>query len=446
MNGLAMILHHLGFQVRGTDPRAETVRSVLAPLGIPVFSEQDGRHIAKDTALLVVTQAIPPSHPERMAALQRGIPVMTYPQCLGALMAARKGAAVAGTHGKTTVTSMVVTILKAVGLDPGFVIGGFVPSLGAGAAAGTGEIFVAEACEFNRSFLDLRPEVAVITNIEADHLDVYKDLAEIQEAFRAFAKIVRDKNGVLIHSAVCPNTPAVLAGLAMKTRTFGLEGEADYSARHIEEGTDGVRFQLFVDGLNVADARLRVFGRHNIEDALAAIAVCDALGVKVQDAVKGLETFEGAKRRFEVRGEVGGVTVIDDYAHHPTAVRLLLETARTRYEGRRIVIAFQPHQYSRTRQMLAEFARALCLADQVIIPNIYFARDTEEDVRSVRPEALAEAVSALGTDGRHLGNLTLAAEYLTETLAPGDVLLLAGAGDVDTIAPPILQGLARRFR
>ncbi len=448
MNGLAVILRDLGFRVRGTDPRADTVRPLLSPLGVSVFTEQDGSRIAPDTGLVVVTQAMGPDHPELVAARSRDIPVMTYPQCLGALMETRIGAAVAGTHGKTTVTSMVVSVLRDLGVDPGFVIGGFVPALGSGAAAGSSDIFVAEACEFNRSFLDLRPRAAVINNIEADHLDVYKDLADIQGAFRKFAENVRDMDGTLIYSADCPNTPPVLAGLDLRTGTFSASGNetADYVARNIDETPAGARFELLKHGARQGEARLRVFGRHNIANALAAIALCDVLGVSLTAAMERLEGFEGAKRRFEVRDEAFGITVVDDYAHHPTAVRLLIETAKKRYAGRRIVLAFQPHQYSRTRQMLDAFAESLSFADEVVIPNIYFARDTEEDVRSLRPEALSEAVTARGTPARYIGDVNRAVEYLAASLMPNDVLLLAGAGDIDTFGPKVLEGLADRFR
>jgi UDP-N-acetylmuramate--alanine ligase len=404
--------------------------------------------LSEDTGLVVISQAVPQSHLELITARAKNIPVVTYPQCLGALMVERLGTAVAGTHGKTTVTSMVVSILRAAGMDPGFVIGGYVPSLGAGADAGTGKIFVAEACEFNRSFLDLRPKVAVITNIEADHLDVYKDLAEIQAAFRTFANHVQELNGVLIYSTACPNTPPVLNGLNVQTRSFGLEadGVADYCARNITSAPDGVRFDIFVDNTHTATAHLPIFGRHNIANAVAAVAVCHALGVSVPVAAGSLETFEGAKRRFEIRGEAAGITVVDDYAHHPTAVRLLLEAAATRYVGRRIVITFQPHQFSRTRLMLDDFARSLCGAQRVVISNIYFARDTEEDVRRLRPEALSEAVSALGTEACYIGDLDSTATHLVNTLETGDVLILAGAGDIDSIAEPVLSGLEKRFR
>jgi UDP-N-acetylmuramate--alanine ligase len=442
MNGLAVILRSLGFIVRGTDPRADSVRARLEALDIRVFQEQDGSRVAEDTSLMVISQAISQSHQEVIAARALGIPVITYPKCVGALMAERLGAAVAGTHGKTTVTSMIVSILRAAGIDPGFVIGGFIPKLGAGSAAGSGNIFVAEACEFNRSFLELSPKVAVITNIEADHLDVYKDLEEIKTAFHDFALRVQEQDGVLIVSASCPNTPSAIRGLKLPIRTFGLNTQgvesADYLARNIVEDTTGSRFDLFFQDAGFSRFSLKLFGSHNIANAAAATAACVELGVSADIAADCLSTFEGARRRFEIVGEKKGITVVDDYAHHPTAVRLLIKAARTRFSGRRIVIAFQPHQYSRTRAMLGEFALSLSGADEVVIPNIYFARDTEEDVRLLRPEALSEAISALGTPAVYIGDLTSTASYLIETLKEGDVLILAGAGDIGSIAGTII--------
>jgi UDP-N-acetylmuramate--alanine ligase len=453
MNGLAVILRTLGFMVRGTDPRADSVRDRLEPLGIEVFSEQDGSRVALNSSLMVISQAISQSHKEVIQARNFGIPVINYPQCVGALMAERQGAAVAGTHGKTTVTSMIVSILRAAGLDPGFVIGGYVPMLGTGSAAGSGNIFVAEACEFNRSFLELCPKVAVITNIEADHLDVYKDLEEIKAAFRDFALRVQGQNGVLIVSAECPNTPEAIKGLDIPIRTFSLETNGfdqesapcpDYLARNIIEDTSGSRFDLFVRGDKKRTFNLRLVGRHNVADALAATAACVELGVSIDIASDCLSSFEGAKRRFEIVGEARGITIIDDYAHHPTAVRLLIKAVSTRFPKRRMVIAFQPHQYSRTRAMLEEFAESLLGADLVVIPNIYFARDTEEDVRQLRPEALSEAVSALGTSSIYIGDLPSTATFLIENLQEGDVLILAGAGDIDSIAATVLEGILRR--
>ncbi len=449
MNGLSVILRTLGFPIRGTDPRADSVRTRLAALGIEVFCEQDGSRVAADTSLLVISQAISPTHKEVLRAMELGIPVVNYPQCVGALMAERVGAAVAGTHGKTTVTSMVVTILRSAGLDPGFVIGGFVPLLGTGSAAGSGNLFVAEACEFNRSFLELVPKVGVITNIEADHLDVYKDLDEIKGAFRDFARRVEAQDGALVFSADCPHTLSAIEGLSLLYRTFAVETDrgvldADYSALNIAEAPSGSRFDLFVRGEKFGNVSLKLPGRHNIANALAAIGACRELGVSFDIATECLKTFEGAKRRFEIVGEAGGVTVVDDYAHHPTAVDLLLKAARTRFPGRRLVIAFQPHQYSRTRAMLGEFAEALKAADLVVIPNIYFARDTEEDVRALRPEALSEAVFALGTYAIYIGDIPSTATYLIENLKAGDVLILAGAGDIDSIAEDVLSGLTGR--
>ncbi len=449
MNGLAIILNKLGFKVRGTDPRSELIKDRLEPLGICVFNEQDGSRIAADTALVVITQAVPVTHIEVISAQNKNIPVVTYPQCIGALMAKRTGIAVSGTHGKTTVTSMIVSILDNLGYSPGFVIGGFVPALGSGAAAGAGDIFVAEACEYNRSFLELHPKIAVITNIEEDHLDVYSGLDDIQSAFRSFANRVSKVSGTIVYSKDCPNIPAVIRNLEIDLKSFSISSNnsADYQAFNIEECPNESRFDLKTQEEDtITKISLCVPGKHNISNAVAAMAVCKLLGVSIKDSAGCLANFTGAKRRFEYKGEAAGITLIDDYAHHPTAVRLLLSAAKNKYPKRRIIIAFQPHQYSRTRMMLKNFAESLLGADLVIVPNIFFARDTEDDIKSLNPQALTDKVRALGTEACYIGELSSTVSYLSEILKEGDVLILAGAGDIDTIAEPLLSLLKRRGR
>jgi UDP-N-acetylmuramate--alanine ligase len=444
MSGLATIFADLGFDVVGTDPRADTVEETLRRFSIEVHRQQDGSRIPENTSLVVASAALGEAHPEISVARDRGIPVMTYAECVGALMAERRGIAVAGTHGKTTVTSMIVSALKQTGADPGFVIGGYIPALASGAEAGTDDIFVAEACEYNRSFLNLHPEIAVITGIEADHLDVYGNIENIRQAFFEFASNLKKERGVLVYAAACPNTQSVVSDIAARKISFGVEIPAEVSAANLSSSPSGTAFDLILDGTRCARPRLSAPGRHNVANALAAVAVCRCLGIDTSDALEALEAFRGASRRFELRGEAGGITIVDDYAHHPTELRLLLEAARERFPGRRIVLAFQPHQYSRTLQLMDDFAAAVAGADRVLIPNIYFARDTEADVNRFSPAVLRERFAAHNASVTYLGSLSKLVHHLVDSLEPKDVLLTAGAGDIDTIIDPVLKGLRAR--
>ncbi len=442
MSGLALMLRQKGFPVTGTDPRAHLVRDRLAPAGVCVYPEQDGSRIAEDAQLVVASAALPADHPELVAARNRHLRIVSYPELLGAVMAERMGVAISGTHGKTTVTSMVVHCLLATGGSPGFVIGGVVPAIGTGAALGRDDVFVAEACEYKRSFLHLAPKIAVITGIEADHLDVYKDIAEIRGAFLSFAGKLPVDSGTLIHSALCENTRSILSELSCRKRSFGIDVNADVSAHGLEETESRTAFEIRMGGEPIGRARLGVPGRHNVANALAAVAVCRELEVDLDAAILALASFQGAGRRFEMRGDAAGIAVVDDYAHHPTELRSLLQAARVRFPSRRIVLAFQPHQYSRTRLLLDDFAAALSGADRVVVPDIYEARDSARDKREVHAEDLASRVAAAGIPATYGGDLETTTAHLLATLERGDVLITAGAGDIDTIISPILEALA----
>ena len=444
MSGLARILRQRGFAVVGTDPRAGEANSCLTSLGIPVFEEQDGSRIVGDTQLVIATAALPQKHPELNAARNKGIPIVSYADFLGVWMADSDGVAISGTHGKTTVSSMVVTCLRQAGISPGFVIGGLVPGLGTNADSGDSPLFVAEACEFNRSFLSLSPRIAVITNIEEDHLDIYNGLSEIQEAFSAFVSGLKDRDGLLVYSAECRNSVPVVRKTDCAKLSFGIEAKADISARNIKQDEGAMRFDLYFQGAPKREIRLTVPGRHNVQNALAAIGVCHALGVSFDDAAIALEQFSGASRRFEIRGEANGITIVDDYAHHPTEIRALLQAARARFPGRRVVIVFQPHQHSRTRFFLESLSEALSEADLSLIPDIYAARDSEEDKKTVNSKDLVDKIVTQGKSSYYVGGLENVVGQISKRATPGDVLLIAGAGDIDSIIPQVLQELRAR--
>jgi UDP-N-acetylmuramate--alanine ligase len=440
MSGLAIILRKRGFDVVGTDPRASDVRERFQRVGINVHEEQDGRHIPGNAQIVIATAAIPNNHPELQAASKLGIPIITYAEALGGLMAESRGVAVAGTHGKTTTTAMIVSCLKTAGINPGFVIGGFVPSLGTSSDSGQAPIFVAEACEYNRSFLNLSPHVAVITNIEEDHLDVYGDLSAIKKAFLSFASRI-PPDGILIYSADCQNTASIIDRLPCQTVSFGVETEADYCARNIRANPRETVFDLHRGDNPVQEIHLPAHGRHNVANALAALAVCRTLDLSIEETARALRSFQGVSRRFDIRGDAGGVIVVDDYAHHPTEISALLEGARERYPNRRLIVAFQPHQSSRTRQLIDRFAHSFNGADLVVVSDIYSVRETEEERNAVHSSQLVEKICALGIRASYVGEIDEAVEYLRGILKKNDLLLTVGAGDVNRIAENILTRL-----
>ena len=436
MRNLARLLVQLGFPVSGTDPRAADARDALAALGVCAHTEQDGSRIPADAQLVVATAALPADHAELAAARRRGLPVIKYARALAAVAARAESIAVAGTHGKTTTTALAVSALRAAGLDPGFLLGGAAPGLGGGADLGGGELFVAEACEHDRSFLELAPSRAVVLNIEADHLDVYGDLAAVREAFVRFTRRVRPGGRVAVPAGDAKLRRAAQEGRAAVV-TFGFEPGADYRAVELVRTPAGSELAVEVGGAVAARLSLPRPGDHLVLDALGALAVCDGLA-PLAELAAGLARFAGVRRRFEERGEADGVAVIDDYAHHPTELDALLDAVRARHPLRRLVLAFQPHQIERTRRLADGFAAALARADRVVITDIFAARDREGDDPSAAP--LAALVTALGGDPLHAPGLDEAIAALGRELRAGDVLVTAGAGDVhriaDAFAPP----------
>jgi len=437
MRGLATILRQLGFTVCGTDPRAKEALEELTAQGIDVHSLQDGSRIPPDTQLVVASAALPADHPELTTARARGIPVVKYARMLAALMAGRDGVAVAGTHGKTTTTAMIVSALRAAGVEAGFLLGGRVPALGAGGDTGAASVFVAEACEYDRSFLALEPRQAVILNVEADHLDVYGDLEEVRAAFASFAGRL-PPDGTVFFWADDPGLRTVVARSAARRVSFGLTAGADIGAAISFQDPEGTEFAVLRHGAEIGRARLVVPGTHNVINALAALAVGLERDLPFRELAAGLAAFGGVGRRFEFKGEARGVTVVDDYAHHPTEIRALLAAARQRYPGRRLVIVFQPHQVARTRALAREFAAVLAEdADRVVLTDIYAARSSGDDDHGTG--GLALDIAARGGRVDHVALLGDVPAILDGILRPGDVLLTAGAGDVHLVAEAFLE-------
>lgn len=446
MSGIARILLARGVSVSGSDAAPSELLESLAALGADVRVGHAAANVAAaDT--LVVSTAIRPDNPELAEARLRGIRILHRATALASVMLGRRGIAVAGTHGKTTTTSMLTTILRGCGADPSYVIGGILAETGLGAADGSGPTFVAEADESDGSFLMLAPEAAVVTCIEADHLDNYPSLAEIEAAFLAFARRITP-GGLLVACADDQGARALAAAVAgpgVRVRTYGTAADADYRVSDVTPRGMTTRLTLTPGPRAAASApgglaaEIRVPGRHNALNAAAALAVAIEFGYPPEQAIGALAGYAGARRRMELTGEADGVRVLDSYAHHPTELTADLTAARDVADGGRVIAVFQPHLYSRTRMFASEFAVALGLADEAIVLDIYAAREDPEP--GVTGNLIASAVpgGALYLPGR--ADVPAAAAGLAK---PGDLVLTMGAGDVTALGPLIVAALRGR--
>ena len=441
MSGIAEILHASGYSVTGSDLRSgETVRRLRA-LGIAVELGHDGRNVA-GSDVVVYSAAISRTNPELAEADRRGLPVISRAEMLAELMRMKHGIAVAGSHGKTTTTSMIGTVLQAGGLDPTIVVGGRVRSLGSHSRLGAGDLLVAEADESDGSFLRLLPTTVVITNIDAEHLDHYGGMEPLRQAFADFANRI-PFYGLATLCVDDPGARQVLPRIARRTRTYGLSAEAQLVAERIVVDGLETRFDVRCDGARRDEVRIPMPGVHNVRNALAALAIALEFDVPWPDALEALAGFRGVERRFEVRGEAGGVLVIDDYAHHPAEIRATLEAARAGL-GRRLLVAFQPHRYSRTESLLKEFAASFSEADTVLLTEIYPAG--EEKIPGIDGRALAEATRAAGTKVEFVPEPADLVPSLESLASDGDAVLFLGAGDLNRFVSPLLERLSRRGR
>lgn len=433
MSGIARVLIEGRHQVSGTDMKDSRILDELRAMGARIKVGHDAAAIG-DAEIVVASAAVPESNAELAAAASRGLERLTRAQMLGSLAAARTGIMIAGTHGKTTVTSMTVVALQAVGTDPGFVIGGHLNEVGTNAHAGTDVLFVAEADESDRSFLAYEPAVAVVTNVELDHPDEFDDEQAVHDAFAAFlARRVDD--GVAI---ICIDDPGA-ALLAAETRqpvvTYGTAPEAGIRLLSGESG-----HVVSVHGSGPVDLRLQVPGHHNLLNATAALAVVASLGLDVAGAAAGLAAFRGAARRFQFVGTVRDITVIDDYAHHPTEIRATIAAARERTRGR-VIAVVQPHRYTRTAVFGVEMGVAAADADVVVVSEVYGSG--EDPQPGVTGQVLVEASAAAGAQAHWTPHLSDVPDVVAHLAAPGDMVVLMGAGDITGIGPTLLDRLAR---
>lgn len=443
MKALAEMLSGLGWTVSGSDLQPPPGRlELLHHQGFQVHQGHAADFVPSDADVLIYSPAIAPSNPERVQAERLGIPQRSYNEMLGELMTNRVGVSIAGTHGKSTTTAMIASVLRDAGLSPSAVIGAELVSEGASGWAGTSELFVVESCEYQKHFLTLSPTHAVLTGIEADHFDCFHNLLETREAFSEFVSRL-PSHGHLIIRGDCETTRIAAASSLAQIETFSLRGCSDWWAADLRPASDGLHFRVFHGDCLFTEVCLRVPGRHNVLNAVAAAAMCHHLGVSASAVRTGLSDFRGTKRRFEVLGSWGDVTLIDDYAHHPTAVRATLQTAREQYPGRRLLCAFQPHQESRTRALLEDFAASFDTADEVFLSPIFTAREEGSATAEQTLAELAERIASRGPAVRLMPSLDRLASELDHAARPGDVLLTMGAGDINRIQHELTRRLQR---
>jgi UDP-N-acetylmuramate--alanine ligase len=480
MSGIAELLANLGYAVSGSDAKRSETTARLAGMGVTVFEGHAAEHVG-GADVLVYSSAVKPSNPEVVEARRRGVPVIPRAEMLAQLMRLRFSVAVAGSHGKTTTTSMIAWVLERAGLDPTAVIGGRLSAFGSNARLGGGEVMVAEADESDRSFLTLSPSIAVVTNIDREHMESYGSFTDLQQAFVDFANKV-PFYGSVVACVEDPHVAEILPRVTRRVLTYGLidrvpdapdrvpaatPAEASTEPREsgileasgrgsrapmvfgcdVALGAFGGRCQVYrrgasdrgSDAVHLGQLELSVPGRHNLQNALAAVAVGDCLDVDFPRVASALKEFHGAERRFERVGEAGGILIVDDYGHHPTEVAAVLAAARATL-GRRLLVAFQPHRYSRTARLMDEFGRAFAEADEVVLTEIYAA--SEDPVPGVTAEALAAVVRRHSGRPVHVApTLDAMVEALVARARPGDAVLTLGAGSIGSVPRRLLRAL-----
>lgn len=440
MSGIAEVLLNLGYPVTGSDLRQGDATQRLAGLGATIHVGHGEEQVGQ-ADVVVTSSAVRQDNPEVQGARKRGIPVIPRAEMLAELMRLKYGIAVAGSHGKTTTTSIVAHLMATGGLDPTAVVGGKLNGFGSNAKLGKGEYMVVEADESDGSFLKFSPTLAVVTNIDPEHLEHYGDFQTLQDSFVEFV------NKVPFYglSVLCLDHPVVqglLPRVERRAVTYGFSSQADYRAQDVVAGAMEMRFTLVRRGEACGSFVLPMAGRHNVQNALAAIAVADDVGLSLEAIREALASFAGVQRRFTVKGEASNVVVVDDYGHHPAEIRATLEGARAAFPGKRIVACFQPHRYSRTEMLFDDFATSFNDADALVITDIFAAG--EAPISGISGEKLAEAVRAHGhRDVRHQGRTGLAAA-LGEKVRAGDLVVTLGAGDVGQVATELLSQLTAR--
>ncbi|NBH14969.1 UDP-N-acetylmuramate--L-alanine ligase [Lachnospiraceae bacterium] len=436
MSGLAEILLQEGFHISGSDSRKSPLTEKLTSLGAKIYYGQRASNIQEGTEAVVYTAAIHTDNPELQAAVEHGIPTLTRAQLLGQIMENyRQSAAVSGTHGKTTTSSMAADILLESFCDPTVSIGGILKSIDGNIRVGKSEFFLTEACEYTNSFLNFYPKYALILNIEEDHLDFFKDIADIRRSFRQFAENVPPE-GTLIINGEIENYQEITNGLNCKVVTYGLASSNSYYADNITFNTEGCgNFTLMQKDTALGAITMRVPGIHNVSNAVAACALALEMNLPIESAQTALAHFGGTARRFEHKGNLGGITIIDDYAHHPTEIAATLKAARNCGKDR-IVCVFQPHTYTRTKAFLTEFAQALSAADLIVLADIYAAR--EQNTLGISSADLQKELQNMGRECYYFPSFDEIESFLLKKCLNGDLLITMGAGDIVQVGEHLL--------
>lgn len=437
MSGLAEILLEEGFTISGSDAKQSALTDSLAKKGATIYIGQKASNLSIRPALVVYTAAIREDNEEFKAAVDAGIPMLSRAELLGQIMDNyEKSIAVAGTHGKTTTTSMISQILLVAKADPTISVGGILESIGGNIRVGGSEVFITEACEYTNSFLHFHPKYSIITSVEAEHLDFFKDIDDIRRSFHEFAGNT-SHDGVLIINGQIEALDQITNNLSCSVTTYGLCENDDFYAKNITYNDHACgTYTLMHKTEDLGTVSLSVPGKHNVSNSLAAIALCLNLGLPLDVIKKGLLQFGGTKRRFEYKGTKNGITVIDDYAHHPTEVAATLTAARN-YPHGRIICVFQPHTYSRTKAFLSDFARVLSMADIVVLADIYAAR--EKNTIGISSKDLLAALQKNGQESYYFPSFDEIETFLSEKCINNDLLITMGAGDVYLIGEHLLQ-------
>jgi UDP-N-acetylmuramate--alanine ligase len=437
MSGIAEVLLNLGYKVSGSDIKGSDTTERLKKLGGEIFIGHQAGNIASPH-VVVISSAVKNDNVEVIAAREKQVPVIPRAEMLAELMRLKYGIAIAGAHGKTTTTSMVATVLAAGGIDPTVVIGGKLNSIGTNAKLGQGEFLVAEADESDGSFLMLSPAIAVVTNIDAEHLDYYKDINEIKEAFLTFINKV-PFYGVSILCLDEAHVQSLIPRVRKRFQTYGLSPEADYQVREISLRPLGSKFKVLHHARDLGWFELSVPGVHNINNCIAAIAVARELDIDIEVIRKALKNFGGVQRRFQIKGEANGITIVDDYAHHPTEVKATLAAAAAGME-RRVVVVFQPHRYSRTQHQLKEFFAAFTQADALVVMDVYAAG--ERPITGISGRIVCEGIKKHGhRDVTFIPERDKIVEHMVSVLKKGDLMITLGAGDVWKLGEEVLERL-----
>ncbi|MBQ7972525.1 MAG: UDP-N-acetylmuramate--L-alanine ligase [Lachnospiraceae bacterium] len=436
MSGLAQILLSKGFRVSGSDNQNSKLTEELENAGATIYIGQRASNVSEDVDLAVYTAAIKEDNEEFMRFRELGIPMMPRAALLGQIMKNYKNAiAVSGTHGKTTTSSMMSEILLAAQADPTLTIGGIAKSINGNLRLGNSDVFLTEACEYTNSFLSFFPRYGIILNIEEDHMDFFKDIEDIRNSFHNFARLLPEDGALVINNDI-PDHKELTSDLKCNVKTFGFDDSADYYCTNLEVREMGNHSFMFhtPDGKS-CEVVLDMLGRHNVSNAISALALADILGIDLDLASKALSICTGARRRFEKKGMLGGVTVIDDYAHHPTEIRATLQAAKA-YPHREVWCVFQPHTYTRTKAFLNDFAEALSMADHVVLTDIYAAR--EKNTIGISSKDLQALLLEKGCDCHYFASFSDIENFLLQNCIPRDMLITMGAGDVVKIGENLL--------